>query len=250
MSGKLEGKVAVITGGNSGIGLASAKRFVAEGAYVFITGRRQLELDAAVKEIGQNVSAVQGDVANLADLDRLYATVKAKKGRIDILFANAGSATFAPLGEITEEHFDTIFNTNVKGLLFSVQKALPLIPNGASIILNASVVASTGNPALSIYSATKAAVRSFARTWIIDLKDRKIRVNAISPGPISTPGFDGLMRTEGEGGQFKANLVASVPLGRMGTPDEIARAIVFLASDDSSFVTGTELFVDGGVAQI
>jgi NAD(P)-dependent dehydrogenase (short-subunit alcohol dehydrogenase family) len=247
MSGKLEGKVAVITGGNSGIGLATAKRFVAEGAYVFITGRRQLELDAAVKEIGHNVSAVQGDVANLADLDRLYATVKAKKGRIDILFANAGSAKLAPLGEITEEHFDTIFNTNVKGLLFSVQKALPLIPNGASIILNASIVAFTGNPAFSVYSATKAAVRSFARTWIIDLKDRKIRVNAISRGPISTPGLDGLMQTEGVGEQLKASLVASVPLGRMGTPDEIARAAVFLASDDSSFVTGTELFVDFGV---
>ena len=250
MSGKLEGKVAVITGRNSGIGLATAKLFVAEGAYVFITGRRQLELDAAVKEIGHNVSAVQGDVANLADLDRLYANVKAKKGRIDILFANAGSATLAPLGEITEEHFDTIFNTNVKGLLFSVQKALPLIPNGASIILNASIVASTGNPAFSVYSATKAAVRSFARTWIIDLKDRKIRVNAISPGPISTPGFDGVMQTEGVGEQLKASLIASVPLGRLGTPDEIARAAVFLASDDSSFVTGTELFVDGGVAQI
>jgi NAD(P)-dependent dehydrogenase (short-subunit alcohol dehydrogenase family) len=250
MSGKLEGKVAVITGGNSGIGLATAKQFVAEGAYVFITVRRQRELDAAVKEIGHNVSAVQGDVANLADLDRLYATVKAKKGRIDILFANAGTATLAPLGEITEQHFDTIFNTNVKGLLFSVQKALPLIPNGASIILNASIVASTGNPAFSVYSATKAAVRSFARTWIIDLKDRKIRVNAISPGPISTPGLDSVMQTEGVGGQLKASLVASVPLGRIGTPDEIARAAVFLASDDSSFVTGTELFVDGGVAQI
>ena len=250
MSGKLEGKVAVVTGGNSGIGLATAKRFVAEGAYVFITGRRQAQLDGAVREIGNNVSGVQGDVANLVDLDRLYAAVKVKKGRIDILFANAGTAELAPLGEITEEHFDKTFNTNVKGLLFTVQKALPLIPDGASIILNASIVASSGNPAFSVYSATKAAVRSFARTWILDLKERQIRVNAISPGPIDTPGLDGLAQTERVGGQLKASLVASVPLGRFGTPDEIARAVVFLASDDSSFVTGTELFVDGGAAQI
>ena len=250
MSGKLEGKVAVITGGNSGIGLATAKRFVAEGAYVFITGRRQGELDSAARQIGENVTAVQGDVAKLADLDRLYAAVKAKTGRIDILFANAGAAELATLDKITEEHFDKIFDTNVKGLLFTVQKALPLLPNGASIILNASIVASTGNPAFSVYSATKAAVRSFARTWILDLKERKIRVNAISPGPIGTPGLDGLGQTEGIGEQLKAGLVASVPLGRMGTPDEIARAAVFLASDDSSYVTGTELFVDGGAAQI
>src|SRR6202158_1262177 len=242
MSGKLEGKVAVITGGNSGIGLATAKRFVAEGAYVFITGRRQAELDSAVKQIGENVTAVQGDVAKLADLDRLYATVRAQKGRIDILFANAGTAELAPLEKITEKHFDKIFDTNVKGMLFTVQKALPLIPDGASIILNASIVASTGNPAFSVYSATKAAVRSFARTWILDLKERKIRVNAISPGPIGTPGLDGLARTEGVGDQLMASLIASVPLGRLGMPDEIARAAVFLASDDSSFVTGTELF--------
>jgi NAD(P)-dependent dehydrogenase (short-subunit alcohol dehydrogenase family) len=248
MSGKLEGKVAVVTGGNSGIGLATAKRFVAEGAYVFITGRRQDQLDAAVKEIGNNVFGVQGDVAKIADLDRLYAAVKAKKGRIDILFANAGIAEIAPLGQITEEHFDKTFDTNVKGLLFTVQKALPLITDGASIILNASIVASTGNPALSVYSATKAAVRSFARTWILDLKEQKIRVNAISPGPIATPGLDGL--AQGAGEELKESLVASVPLGRLGTPDEIARAAVFLASDDSSFVTGTELFVDGGSAQI
>jgi len=250
MSGRLEGKVAVVTGGNSGIGLATAKRFVAEGAYVFITGRRQAELDAAVKEIGSNVTGVQGDVANLADLDRLYAAVKAKKRRVDIVFANAGTAGLAPLGEITEEEFDRIFDTNVKGMLFTVQKALPLLPDGASIILNASIVASTGNPAFSVYSATKAAVRSFARTWILDLKERKIRVNAISPGPIETPGLDGLARVEGVGGQLKAALLASVPLGRLGTADEIAKAAVFLGSDDSSFVTGTELFVDGGAAQI
>ena len=250
MSGKLEGKVAVITGGNSGIGLATAKRFVAEGAYIFITGRRQAELDAAVKKIGENVAGVQGDVAKLADLDRLYATVKAKKGRIDILFANAGIGELAPFGAITEEHFDKTFNTNVKGLLFTVQKALPLLPDAASIILNASIVASTGNPAFSVYSATKAAVRSFARTWILDLKGRKIRVNAISPGPINTPGLDGLGQTAGVGDQLKESLLASVPMGRIGTPDEIAKAVVFLASDDSSFVTGTELFVDGGGAQI
>ncbi len=250
MSGKLEGKVAVVTGGNSGIGLATAKRFVAEGAYVFITGPRQAELDAAVKKIGENVAGVQGDVAKLADLDRLYATVKAKKGRIDILFANAGIGELAPLGAITEEHFDKTFNTNVKGLLFTVQKALPLLPDAASIILNASIVASTGNPAFSVYSATKAAVRSFARTWILDLKERKIRVNAISPGPINTPGLDGLGQTAGVGDQLKESLLASVPMGRIGTPDEIAKAVVFLASDDSSFVTGTELFVDGGAAQI
>jgi NAD(P)-dependent dehydrogenase (short-subunit alcohol dehydrogenase family) len=250
MSGNLEGKVAVVTGGNSGIGLATAKRFVAEGAYVFITGRRQAQLDAAVKEIGNNVYGVQGDVAKLGDLDRLYATVKTRKGRIDILFANAGTAELVPLGSITEEHFDRTFNTNVKGLLFTVQKALPLIPDGASIILNASIVASTGNPAFSVYSATKAAVRSFARTWTLDLKERKIRVNAISPGPINTPGLDGLGQTAGVGDQLKESLLASVPLGRLGTPDEIAKAVVFLASDDSSFVTGTELFVDGGAAQI
>src|SRR4029077_5198013 len=247
---KLDGKIALITGGNSGIGLATAKRFVNEGAHVYITGRRDAELAAALKDIGKNVTGVQGDVAKLADLDRLFAQIKREKGKLDVVFANAGIATYAPLGNISEEHFDRIFSTNVKGLLFTVQKALPLIPDGGSIILNASIVASTGNPAFSVYSATKAAVRSFARTWILDLKQRKIRVNAISPGPINTPGLDGLARTEGVGEQLKAGLIASVPLGRFGTPDEIARAAVFLASDDSSFVTGTELFVDGGAAQI
>jgi NAD(P)-dependent dehydrogenase (short-subunit alcohol dehydrogenase family) len=250
MSGRLEGKVAVITGGNSGIGLATARRFVQEGAYIFITGRRQAELDAAVKTIGEKVTGVRGDVAKLSELDRLYAIVKEKKGRIDILFANAGAVAVASLGEITEEHFDNIFDTNVKGLLFTVQKALPLLSDGASIILNASIVASTGAPAISVYSATKAAVRSFARTWILDLKDRKIRVNAVSPGPINTPGLDGLGRTPGEAEQLKAGLVAGVPLGRIGTPDEIANAAVFLASDESSYITGTELFVDGGFAQV
>ena len=250
MSGKLEGKVAVVTGGNSGIGLATAKRFVEEGAYVFITGRRQSELDAAVKEIGKNIAGVQGDVAKLSDLDKLYDAVKAKTGRIDILFANAGIAELAPLGEITEEQYDRMFNINVKGLLFTVQKALPLIPNGGSIILNASIVASKGNPSSSVYSATKAAVRSFARTWTADLKARKIRVNAISPGPIEPPAMDSLGGTPEKTREFKAGMAASVPLGRLGQPDEIAKAAVFLASDDASYVTGVELFVDGGMAQV
>ena len=250
MPGKLEGKVAVVTGGNSGIGLATAERFVAEGAYVFITGRRQADLDAAVKRIGTNVAAVRGDVSNLADLDHLYDVVKREKGRVDVLFANAGGGEFAPLGAITEEHFDKTFNINVKGLLFTVQKALPLFKDGGSIILNASIVSIKGMEAFSVYSATKAAVRSFARSWTVDLKGRKIRVNTLSPGPIETPAFDNLAPTEEERAKVKAGLVAGVPMGRMGQPDEIAKAAVFLASDDSSFVTGIELFVDGGMAQI
>ncbi|MGB9067934.1 MAG: glucose 1-dehydrogenase [Candidatus Acidiferrales bacterium] len=247
---KLEGKVAVVTGGNSGIGLATARRFVAEGAHVFITGRRQAELDAAVKLIGHSVTGIQGDVSNLADLDRLYSTVKQQKGRLDIVFANAGGGVFAPLGAITEEQFDKTFNSNVKGVLFTVQKALPLMAEGGSIILNASIVSIKGMPAFSVYSATKAAVRSFARSWTNDLKDRKIRVNAVSPGPIDTPGVRGLAQNPDELQQITAGLVASVPMGRMGTPEEIAKAVVFLASDDSSFVTGIELFVDGGMAQV
>jgi NAD(P)-dependent dehydrogenase (short-subunit alcohol dehydrogenase family) len=248
---KLKNKVAVITGGNSGIGLATAQRFVAEGAQVFITGRRQNELDAAVKLIGGNVTGVQGDVSKLADLDRLFATVKQKAGRVDILFANAGGGEFAPLGEISEAHFDKAFNINVKGLLFTVQKALPLLPDGASIILNASIGSIKGMENFSVYSATKAAVRSFARTWTSDLKQRKIRVNVISPGPIETPAVDGLATAVNVApDQLKAGLIAGVPLGRMGTPDEIAKVAVFLASDDSSFVAGIELFVDGGMAQI
>jgi len=250
MGNKLEGKIAVITGGNSGIGLATAKRFVSDGAYVFITGRRQNELDAAVSEIGKNVSGIQGDVTNLADLDRLYTTVKDQKGHIDILFANAGIGEFTPLGEISEEHFDKIFGVNVKGVLFSVQKALPLFQNGGSIILTASNAASKGIEALSVYSATKAAVRSFARTWTVDLKARKIRVNAISPGPIYTPGFSGLVQSEEEIEQLKKSVITAIPMDRMGSPDEIAKAVSFLASDESSFVTGIELFVDGGMAQI
>jgi NAD(P)-dependent dehydrogenase (short-subunit alcohol dehydrogenase family) len=248
--GKLEGKVAVITGGSSGIGLATAQRFVAEGAHVFITGRRQNELEAAVKLIGKNVTSVQGDVANLADLDRLYAAVKQQKGRIDILFANAGLGEFAVLGTITEEHYDKIFNANVRGLLFTVQKALPLLKDGGAIVLNASVAGSLGSPAFSVYSATKAAVRSFARSWTTDLKDRKIRVNAVSPGPIDTPIFNTLATTEKEIAQIKEGFAAHVPMGRIGTSDEIAKAVLFLASDDSSYVTGAELFVDGGLAQI
>ncbi|HXE34246.1 MAG TPA: SDR family oxidoreductase [Verrucomicrobiae bacterium] len=247
---KHEGKIAVITGGNSGIGLATAQRLVNEGAYVFITGRRQPELDAAVKLIGKNVTAVQGDVSNLADLDRLYATVKQQKGRIDILFANAGLGEFALLGSISEAHYDKTFNINVKGVLFTVQKALPLLVDGGAIVLNASIVSSKGMPAFSVYSATKAALRSFARTWTVDLKDRKIRVNAVSPGPIETPGVDGLAKNPGDLAQIKANLANAVPMGRMGTSDEIAKAVSFLASDDASFITGIELFVDGGMAQI
>ena len=248
--GKLEGKVAVITGGTTGIGLATAQRFVSEGARVFITGRRQSELDKAVKLIGKSATGVQGDVAKLADLDRLYAAVKQKESRIDIVFANAGGGEFAPLGAITEEHFDKTFNSNVKGLLFTVQKALPLLVDGGSVILNASVAASKGFPAFSVYSATKAAVRSFARTWTTDLKDRKIRVNVISPGPIDTPILDGLAANEEQAKEIKQGFVAGVPMGRIGQADEIAKAAVFLASDDSSFVTGIELFVDGGTAQV
>ena len=250
MPGKLEGKVAVITGGNSGIGLATAKRFAAEGAMVVITGRRRAELDRAVAEVGRGAIGVQGDVSNLADLDRLHATVKEAHGRVDVLFANAGVAGFAPLGEITEEHFDKEFGINVKGMLFTVQKMLPLFTDGGSIILNASIVSIKGMPAFSVYSATKAAVRSFARTWTVDLKDRKIRVNALSPGPIDTPGMDGLVKSEEDARQFKEGMASQVPLGRVGDPDEIAKAAVFLASDDSSYVTGIELFVDGGMAQI
>ena len=247
---RLEGKVAVITGGSSGIGLATAQRFADEGAHVFITGRRQAELEGAVRQIGKHATGVQGDVSNLADLDRLYATVKREKGRIDVVFANAGSGTLAPLGAISEEQFDTTFGTNVKGLLFTVQKALPLLRDGGSIILNASIVASKGLEAASVYSATKAAVRSFARCWTVDLKARKIRVNAISPGPIETTGYDNLGLSEQQIEEFKKNIVATVPLGRMGSADEIAKAALFLASDDSSYVTGIELFVDGGMAQI
>ncbi|MBW4567230.1 MAG: SDR family oxidoreductase [Tolypothrix carrinoi HA7290-LM1] len=247
---KLEGKIALVTGGNSGIGLATAKQFVAEGAYVYITGRRQVELDAAVEAIGKNVTAVQSDVSNLADLDRLFATIKQEQGHLDIIFANAGGGQIAPLGAITEEHFDKTFNINVKGLLFTVQKALPLLPEGASIILNASTASIKGTPAFSVYSATKAAVRSFARNWILDLRERKIRVNAISPGVVPTPGYDHLGLNDQQLQEFVDSQASTIPLGRVGKPDEIAKAVVFLASADSSFVNGIELFVDGGMAQI
>lgn len=250
MSQKLLSKVALVTGGSSGIGLATAKRFIAEGAFVFVTGRRQTELDAAAKALGSNATAVRSDVANVADLDDLFATIKQQKGRLDVLFANAGGGSLLPLGQITEEHFDKTFNTNVRGLLFTVQKALPLLPPGSSIILNASITSSKGTPAFSVYSASKAAVRSFARNWTLDLKERKIRVNAISPGLVPTPGYDLLGLTKEQVQEFVAVQAVNIPLGRVGTPDEIAKAVVFLASDDSSFVNGIELFVDGGMAQI
>jgi len=251
LSQKLAGKVAVITGGSSGIGLATAKRFVDDGAHVFITGRRKSELDAAVNQIGRNVTGVQGDVAKSADIDKLYAAVKAQKGALHIVFANAGTGEFASLSQITEDHFDKQFNVNVKGLLFTVQKALPLMQPGGSIVLNASIVSITGSPAFSVYSATKAAVRSFARTWCVDLKERGIRVNAISPGVIPTPGYNiSLGMTQEQVDQFVQSSIGNIPLGRPGTTDEIAKAVVFLASDDSSYVNGIELFVDGGLAQI
>ena len=251
MSQKLAGKIALITGGNSGIGLATAKRFVAEGAHVFISGRRQSQLDAAVQEIGGSATGVQGDVSKLEDLDRLFAAIRDQQGRLDILFANAGLGEFVPLEQITEAHFDKTFSVNVKGTLFTVQKALPLMPDGSAIVINGSMTSIKGIPAFGVYAATKAALRSFARTWSVDLKDRKIRVNVVSPGTVITPGYKtelGLSDDQIE--QLKAQTAATTPLGRAGTPDEIAKAVVFLASDDSSYVTGIELFVDGGMAQI
>ena len=242
--GKLQGKVAVITGGSTGIGFAAAKLFVEEGAYVFITGRRQNELDEAVNAIGANVTGVQGDVSKLADLDRLYATVKAEGRRIDVVFANAGVGEFAALGAITEEHFDKLFNINVKGALFTVQKAVPLLNDGASIILTGSVASTKGTPAFWVYGATKAAIRNFVRAWTVELKDRRIRSNVLSPGPTETP-LVGRQRPEAV-----AAIVSTIPMGRMGSAEEIAKAALFLASDDSSFITGIELFVDGGRAQI
>jgi NAD(P)-dependent dehydrogenase (short-subunit alcohol dehydrogenase family) len=248
--GKLDGKVAVITGGNTGIGLATAKLFVAEGAHVYITGRRQEKLDEAVAEIGSNVTGVQGDVANQADLDRLYEQVKAGHGKLDIIFANAGAAEHGPLGKITEEHFDRMFNGNVKGMVFTIQTLLPLIQDGSSIILTSSVVGSKGLSDNSVYAATKAAARSFARTWTTGLKNRLIRVNAISPGPIDTEGLNKALESSGMAEQMKQGISAAVPLGRIGEPDEIAKAALFLASSDSSYITGIELFVDGGFGQV
>ncbi|HBG25853.1 MAG: oxidoreductase [Planctomycetes bacterium GWF2_41_51] len=249
MAKQLVGKVAVITGASTGIGYSTALRFVREGAYVFITGRRQKELEAAAAQIGKNVTAVQGDVSNLDDIDKLYDTVKKQKTKIDIVFANAGIAKFEVLGSITEEHYDKLFDINVKGLLFTVQKALPLMPDGGAIILNASVAASRASHAFSVYSASKAAVRSFARGWAIDLKDRKIRVNAISPGPIETDILHTSNLTQQQVDQAKNRFKDLVPLGRMGKPDEVAAAALFLASDESSFITGSELVVDGGITQ-
>ncbi|HEX8115514.1 MAG TPA: glucose 1-dehydrogenase [Kofleriaceae bacterium] len=245
---RLEGKIAVVTGGSTGIGLAAARRLARDGARVFITGRRQDELDAAVAEIGPSATGVRGDVSRLADLDALFAVVRRTAGRIDILFANAGIAESAPLGEITEDHFDRQFAINVRGTLFTVQKALPLLSDGASIILTSSVVGSKGFAGRSVYSATKAALRSFARTWTSDLKSRRIRVNVVSPGATDTPGLRGLIRTDSEG--LAAQYRDRVPLGRVGQPDDIARAVAFLASDDAGYIAGSELFVDGGLAQI
>jgi NAD(P)-dependent dehydrogenase (short-subunit alcohol dehydrogenase family) len=249
MENKLEGKIAVITGATSGIGLATAKRFVSEGAFVFITGLYQKEIDEAISDIGKNVSGIQSDVSNLADLDKMYDVVKNQKGHIDILFANAGIIEFAPLGEISEKHFDKIFDIDVKGLLFTVQKALSIFQDGGSIILMASVGSSKGSAELSVYHAAKAAVRSFARSWSLNLNQRNIRVNAISPGPIDTP-FVNRVLNDQQTEKFLKNSVNSTSLGRMGSPDEVAKAVSFLASDDSSYVTGIELFVDGGMGQI
>jgi NAD(P)-dependent dehydrogenase (short-subunit alcohol dehydrogenase family) len=246
---KLGGKIALITGGSTGLGFATADRFLDEGAQVIITGRRQAELDSAVKRLGRNVLGIQGDVSKLADLDRLYATIQKERGHLDIVFANAGGGSFAALGSITEEHFDQIFNINVKGLVFTVQKALPLLKDGGVIILNASIAGSMGMAGFSVYSATKAAVRSFARTWTSDLKERKIRVNVISPGPVPTEGYRTLGDEEALE-KFVAQMAEQVPLGRVGRPDEIAKAVVFLASDDSSFIAGAELVTDGGMIAV
>lgn len=250
MRRKLEDKIALVTGGSSGIGLATAKQFVQEGAYVYITGRRQAELDAAAASLGDQAKGIRADASNLSDLDALYARIQQEKGRLDVLFVNAGGGSFAPIGQITEKQYDETFDTNVKGVLFTVQKALPLIPNGGAIVLNASIVSVQGNPAFSVYSASKAAVRSFARGWTNDLKDRKIRVNVVSPGPVDTPGLSGLAQNEGEKKALYDQLAASVPLGRVGKPEEIAKAAVFLASDDASYVAGVELFVDGGTVAV
>lgn len=245
----LDGKVAVITGGNSGIGLGIAERFASEGASVVITGRRQAELDAAVAQIGGDASAVRADVSKLADLDALYEFVRNRHGRVDIVVANAGGGTLAPLGQISEEQFDHEFGINVKGALFTVQKALPLLSEGSAVILTGSTTSIMGTPAFSVYSATKAAIRNLARSWILDLKGKSIRVNVLSPGPTKTPGLVGLVPSDQEKA-FLDGFATNVPLGRVGEPDEIAKAAVFLASDAASFINGVELFVDGGIAQV
>jgi NAD(P)-dependent dehydrogenase (short-subunit alcohol dehydrogenase family) len=250
MGNKLQDKVAVVTGGTSGIGLATAKLFAAEGAHVFLTGRRQEELDAAVKAVGPRATGVRGDVSRLADIDRLYEAVRQKHDHVDILFANAGGGEFAALGTISEEHFDKTFDINVKGTLFTVQKALPLLRPGSTIVLTGSTAATEGSPTFSVYGASKAAIRTFARNWMLELKERHIRINTLTPGPIHTPGLEGLGKTPEEARAILDSLAAKVPMGRLGEPDEVARAALYLASDDSSFVNGIELFVDGGVAQI
>lgn len=248
--GWLEGKTAIVTGGTTGIGLAAAQRLAAEGAHVFVTGRRKAELDAAVEKIGADAIGVQSDVSDLADLDRLYAAVRQQGRRVDVLFANAGGGSFASLEQVTEEHFDQTFDINVRGLVFTVQKALPLLNDGASVILTSSTAATSGAEAFGVYAASKAAVRSFARTWANELKGRAIRVNAVSPGPIDTPGITGLAPDEAQAEQLRGFLAGQIPMGRMGRPEELADAIVFLASDQSTFITGSELYVDGGLNQI
>jgi NAD(P)-dependent dehydrogenase (short-subunit alcohol dehydrogenase family) len=250
MSGKLEGKIAVVTGGSSGIGLAIARKFVAEGAHVFITGRRAAELDKAVSAIGKNVTAVQGDVANLADLDRLYDVVKREKGHLDIVVANAGIVDPTPTAAATPEHFDKTFNINARGAFFTVQKSLGLLKDGGAIVLVASAAQYVGFPGYATYSATKAALRSFSRTWAAEFKDRGIRVNTLSPGPVDTPILDGQVKTAAEADELKRQFAQRVPLGRIGRPEEMANAALFLASSDSSFSTGIDLIADGGFTQI
>ncbi|MGK3141317.1 SDR family NAD(P)-dependent oxidoreductase [Pantoea sp. C2G6] len=249
MNAPLTGKIALVTGGTSGIGLASARELAAQGARLFITGRRQTELDAAVAAIGGNVSGIRADASRPHELDEVYACIAAQAGHLDILFANAGGGDMLPLGAITEEHFDRIFGTNVRGVLFTVQKALPLLVDGASVILTGSTAATQGTAAFSVYSASKAAVRNFARSWALDLKDREIRVNVVSPGPVRTPGLGDLVSEEQRQGLFDT-LAAQIPLGRLGEPEEVARVVAFLASDGASFINGAELFVDGGMAQV
>jgi NAD(P)-dependent dehydrogenase (short-subunit alcohol dehydrogenase family) len=249
MKGSLRGKVALVTGGSAGIGLASARELSARGARVFVTGRRQAELDAAVASIGNGAAGIRADASKLDDLDLVYAQIARDAERLDIVFANAGGGDMRPLGSITEEHFDRIFATNVKGVLFTVQKALPLLRDGGSVVLMGSTTSVQGTENFSVYSASKAAVRNFARSWLLDLKARHIRVNVISPGPVSTPGLAGLVPAEQKEGLF-AHLASNVPMGRIGEPEEIAKAVAFLASEDASFINGIELFVDGGIAQI